>query len=335
MISGPAFPTFSDAYLAILDALLNRSTYSTVTRGKTAIEILNASFTLARPWHRTPYISERKTNIIFNHAETLWYLSGRDDLEMISHYAPVLRSLSQDGQKLTGTAYGPRLFADLPQSARSQFDCVIDLLRADPDTKRAAMPIMHDTELSTPNNPDVSCTMGFHLLQRAGRLHAITYMRANDAMIGLLGDVFAFTFIQEFAARLLHVPLGTYGHHTGSMHLNTSHIPKAQAMLTHQGTSVFLDRPMPASTSWDDIRAVLNWEELLRTDKARFTPDLVSLDPYWREVISLFEVHRQISSTDEPVTAEALAYLRPAHRWLIEQRWPARTLDNIPEARES
>jgi thymidylate synthase len=112
--------------------------YEIATRGNAAREILNVCFTVQDPVARIPYLAARKANIVFNHTEALWYLSGRDDLAMIGHYAPRLRRFSADGKRLTGTAYGPRLFGPGPDGA-SQFDRVIALLRADPDTKRAAM----------------------------------------------------------------------------------------------------------------------------------------------------------------------------------------------------
>jgi thymidylate synthase len=129
--------------------------YEIATRGNSAREILNVSFTIADPLARSPYPAARKANIVFSHAEALWYLSGRDDLAMIAHCAPRLRGFSADGYRLTGTAYGPRLFGAGPD-ATSQFDRVIALLRADPDTKRAAMVVMQPGELA---DPDVACTL--------------------------------------------------------------------------------------------------------------------------------------------------------------------------------
>ena len=82
---------------------------------------------------------------------------------------------------------------------------------------------------------------------------------------------------------------------------------------------------MPASTSWTDLQAVQAWEERLRLDQVAFTPDAVDLDPYWVQMIGLFEVHRQITHyPDKPITAGALALLRPSHRWLVAHRWPGR-----------
>jgi thymidylate synthase len=122
MITGPILDTFTDAYLAVLREIYDQPSYSTVTRAKTAIETPNVSFTIRDPIARTPYLAARRANIVFNHAEALWYLSGRDDVDMIAHYAPRLRGLSENGTTLTGTAYGPRLFATDAPDGRSQFD---------------------------------------------------------------------------------------------------------------------------------------------------------------------------------------------------------------------
>lgn len=325
MITGPVFETFTDAYLAVLAEIYHRPQYSTVTRGKTSTEIPNVAFTILDPVARTPYLVARRANIVFNHAEALWYLSGRDDLDMIAHYAPRLRALSSDGKTLTGTAYGPRLFAATGPDGRSQFDRVLALLRAEPDAKRAAMPIMRADELADLTNPDVACTLGLQLMLRGGQLHMVAYMRGNDAMIGLYGDTFAFTFIQEFAARLLGVEIGGYGHHVGSMHINALDVPKVERILAEHVRPAFPDAAMPADTGWADLRTVLKWEERLRLNQAAFTPQAADLDPYWTEVISLFEVHRQITyHPDQPVSSESLTALRPGHRWLVEQRWPSR-----------
>ncbi|GAB1693280.1 thymidylate synthase [Krasilnikovia sp. M28-CT-15] len=325
MITGPVFGTFTDAYLAVLREIYDQPSYSTVTRAKTAIEIPNASFTIQDPIARTPYVAARRANIVFNHAEALWYLSGRDDLDMIAHYAPRLRGLSENGTTLTGTAYGPRLFGASPPDDRSQFDRILALLHDDPDTKRATLLIMRPDELTDQANPDVACTLGLQFMLRAGRLQASAYMRGNDAMIGLYGDTFAFTFIQEFAARLLGVEVGTYAHHVGSMHINTLDLAKVERILAEPPHPDFGPAAMPSATCWADLRVVLSWEERLRRDQVAFGPNSVDLDRYWVQVIALFEVHRQLTHRpDQPITPEALALLRPGHRWLVEQRWPDR-----------
>jgi thymidylate synthase len=325
VITGPTFDTFTDAYRAVLAHVRHCPQYTTPTRAKSAIEATNVSFTISNPVARTPYVAARRTNIVFNHAEVLWYLSGRDDAATMVYYAPTLAKLSGDGKTLTGTAYGPRLFAPSTVDGLSQFERVLRLVRDDPDTKRAAMLLMTPDELTDPDNPDVACTLGLQFLLRGGRLNMAAFMRGNDAVIGLLGDTFAFTFIQEFAAHLLGVEIGSYSHHVGSMHINQLDVAKVDQILAEPPSTGFPAEPMPTSTSRADIHAVLAWEERLRHNLGEFTGGEEDLDPYWRRIVALFEVYRQIAhQPDRQVTPEALELLHPGHRWLVEHRWPTR-----------
>jgi thymidylate synthase len=250
---------------------------------------------------------------------------------MIAYYAPGLRRFSRDGRTLAGTAYGPRLFRPGPEGT-SQFARVLALLRADPDTKRAVMVIMQPGELTDPGNPDVSCATALHLMLRGGALHMTVCMRANDALIGLLCDVFCFTFILEHAARMLGVPAGSYTHHADEMHVNLRDLPKVRAIVREGAEAArprFPAAAMPASRE-DDLAAVLEWEEALRLNQRPARPgstDLDGLHPYWQRVVTLFEAYRQITyQPGRPVHPGTLDALDPGHRWLLERRWPGRVL---------
>ncbi|GIH69141.1 thymidylate synthase [Sphaerimonospora thailandensis] len=319
----PTFATFHDAYRAVLHRILTQPNYTASARGKTFSEILGAGFTLTDPRHRIPYLVARRPNIVFNYAEALWYLAGRDDLDMIAYYAPRLRALSADGQHLTGTAYGPRLFT--PPGA-SQWDHVVDLLRRDAGSKRAAMVIMRPTELADPGNPDVACTLALQFLLRDGALHTVAFMRGNDAWIGLACDVFSFTVIAEYTAQHLGVPLGTYTHLVSSMHLAVADLPRAEATLAETAAPA-LDPPTMPPTGPDTLATVLEWEQRLRTNDSPLNPkaaDVAMLDPYWQHVLALFEVHRQIVHQDGTVSGGVLDTLPALYRWLLAQRWPGR-----------
>lgn len=327
MLSSPAFTTFHDAYLAVLRHVSDEPQYRNAPRGNAARECLNLSFTLTDPRQRIVYAPARRTNIVFCFAEALWYLSGRDDLQMISYYAPRLIGFSADGHKLTGSAYGPKLFRPTHTGA-SQWERVLNLLAEDPASKRAVISFFAPEELTDPGNPDVSCTLGLQFLLRDGRLHAVTYMRGNDAVIGLVCDVFSFTLIQEFTAHQLGVPLGSYSHHVGSMHVNDVDGDQA-ATITAAGQPQpsFPATAMPP-TRWSDLAIVTRWEQALRHDAEHLGPsdlDRLGIDPYWQQVVLLFEVYRQIThqpnSSIEPATLHAL---HPAYRWLVANRWPER-----------
>ena len=326
MLTPDTFTTFTDAYVAVLRLIHDQPVYHTAGRGKNAIEVPNISFRLDNPASRTPYLVCRRTNIVFNHAELLWYLAARNDLAMISYYAPRLARYSADRTTLTGTAYGPRLFAPDGPDGLSQFDRVLDALREDPDSKRAAMVVMQPHEQLAVTNPDVACTLGLQFMLRGGALHATTYMRGNDAFLGLLNDTFSFTAIHEIAAGRLGATLGTYTHHVGSMHINVDHIAKVTALLAEADAGHTPQFPTVAMPGLEaaELDLLLEWEERLRTGRDVLTVDAVTALPlpgYWRQVLLLFEAYRQIQQQN-PVTAEVSAALTPAHRWLLATRFP-------------
>ncbi|MFD7639557.1 thymidylate synthase [Kitasatospora sp. NPDC059795] len=325
MLAAPQFPTFERAYLEALEHLTDPS-FVNAPRGNHSHECLGASFTLTEPRARSLFLQHRPVNPIYHYAEALWYLAGRNDLDMIAYYAPRRRRDSGDGATIAGSAYGVRIF---PKA----FDQVLELLRAEKDSKRAFLPVFWPGSLDDPASPDVPCLIGLQLLARESKLHMVAYMRANDANRGLLADVFSFTFIQEFAARQLGLELGTYTHHVGSLHVAVAELPRVEAVL-EEGASRsgapdrFAPVSMPTDTDRAVIRQVLVHEQVLRTNQMQYTPaDLarLGLDPYWRQVVLLFEVQRQlVHCAADPVEDEVLAALSPAHRWQVERRWPSR-----------
>lgn len=327
MLAIPAFGTFSDAYIAILARVTEQPEHVISARGNRARECLNVSFTLTDPRARIVWSPARRPSIVFCYAEALWYLLGRDDLAMIGYYAPRLRRIPGDGNRLTGTAYGPKLFGRQPTAGgRSQWDRVRSLLEADPTAKRAVLAIFDPAELEDPDNPDVSCTLGLQFLLRDGYLHAVAYLRANDAVTGLLCDVFSFTLIQEFTARQLGARLGTYTHHAASMHVNDADASRAARIVAARGeNTTFACPPMPPTT-WDDLTAIGQLEQALRRNEERLEPGSLArtgLGPYWQQVLLLFEAYRQIThGAGAPVSPDTLQAMDPGYQWLLACRWP-------------
>ncbi|MCP2258153.1 thymidylate synthase [Streptoalloteichus tenebrarius] len=321
-----SYAGFSDAYLHRLRALLDEPRYRNAPRGFPSQEELGVSLRVADPRRRLVTHPARRTNIVFNFAEALWYLAGRDDVEYLAYYAPMVRRFSQDGVRLTGTAYGPRIFRHGP-TRLDQWAAVRELLRADPDTKRAVIQIFEPEELGVPGNPDVACTLALQFLLRENALHLVGYMRANDVYRGMVSDVFSFTFLQEVMAGQLGVELGSYTHMVGSLHLYESDIPAARRVLRPTTSVSTVDDRMPAMPSGDNrphIDDVLRWEHRLRRNEVRLDPDALdrsALPDYWRQVVVLFELYRRVRHGDGG--AEGLwQRLCPLYRTLMLRRFP-------------
>jgi thymidylate synthase len=326
------YDTFEDAYLANLTQVRADPEFVNAPRGFRSREILGMSYRLRNPRERTIRIPERRTNIFFNFAEALWYLSARDSLEFVEFYAPSMRRYSADGRTLRGTAYGPRIF-NFGGAGFNQWDSVVRTLRDDPDSKRALIQIFAPEELLIEGNIDVACTIGLQYMIREGELHAVTFMRANDAYRGAVSDVFSFTFLQELLATQLGMNLGTYTHIAGSYHLYDPDEPLADRVLSARGNSL-CDDPfpaMPAGDNWPAIGAVLDLEQALRQRRltlGRGDLDELGLAPYWAQIVALFALHAQ-HRLDGVIDPDLMAYLDPLYRSAAQNLWQDRYVASV------
>ncbi|GAA1153296.1 thymidylate synthase [Streptomyces hebeiensis] len=331
MLTPNTFRSVEGAYLALLKLATREHEHHITARGNEAREVIGVGFRLSDPRQRLPYLATRKANPVFQFAEALWYLAGHRDLEMIRYYAPSMRSSSADGINLGGSAYGYTLFNAADGDTVSPFDRVLELLRTETDSKRGYLPVFSAAELAVSDNPDVACLAGLHLLARKGRLHMVCNMRANDLDCGLLSDVFSFTMIQEYAAVQLGLELGVYTHFIGSAHVNDRNAERVERVLNEaderRHPQHFPFPAMSARTTPATITRVLEHEELLRTNKARYSADTIAsldVDAYWQQAVLLFEVYRQIEHDQtDAVSRDVLDALRPGLRWLLGHRWPA------------
>ena len=323
------YSTFQDAYLAELDLTFNEPEYRNAPRGFSSSERLGVSFTITDAVQRHVALPARRANLIFSFAEALWYLAGTNDLSFISYYAPGMTKYSADGRTLQGTAYGPRIF-NYPRVDLDQWARIRTVLREDPDSKRAVIQIFDPIELRESNNIDVACTLALQFLIRDGALCTVGFMRANDAFRGMVSDIFSFTMLQELMARQLGVPVGTYHHHVGSMHVYDSDSEWASKVLAEAagrpaGTVEMPFPAMPDGDNWPYVRVVLGWERALRLGEAELSVDelrTLDLPDYWRHVVALFELQRRITTLGKRPCPDVVELLPTVLRDSVTARWP-------------
>ncbi|MFM9442610.1 thymidylate synthase [Streptomyces acidiscabies] len=217
-------------------------------RGMATHEVLDVHMVLIQPRARLLEAPPaRVINPAFAVAETVWHLSG-SDAPWIFDYNAKLRQYADNGV-LRG-AYGPRLRAW--HSEVDQLHRVVDLLREDPDSRRAVIQL-YDPVRDAAGHKDVPCTLGFRFHLRDGRLHMSTTMRGQDVWIGLPYDLFFFTVLHELVAGWLDADLGLYRHHVGSLHIYDRDLDRADAL-----TEVSPCHAMPELvTPWADFDRLL------------------------------------------------------------------------------
>jgi thymidylate synthase len=276
--------SLDDLLRAAMEAILEHGERVFATKGPNC-ELRGVTLELTNPRARLSR-SESRGKVISALAELLWYLSGSNATDQISHYIPRYSQYDEGGVIFGG--YGPRL-----RGGTDQLATVVGLLRDRPSTRRAVIQIFEGADLLE-DHKDVPCTCTLQFLNREARLDLIVYMRSNDVFIGLPHDVFCFSMIQELVARSVGVNVGRYIHVVGSLHMYDSDAEDARRFLDEGYFGNKEMPPMPALDPMDGVAEILAFEAQLRSG---VDPLRVALptNQYWADLARLlvaFELDR-------------------------------------------
>ena len=218
--------------------------------------------------------------------ELLWYLNGSDQLDFIQYYLGRYDTASDDNKTIHG-AYGPRLFGS---NGQNQIENVLNLLRRKPSSRRAAIQLFEARDLVA-DYKDIPCTCTMQFMIRNDRLNMITYMRSNDAYVGLPHDIFSFTMLQEVMARSLDTEIGFYRHSVGSLHLYEPNVEAAKQYLS-EGFQDTKPMPiMPKTDPWKSIDILKRAEASLRLNDGASIQELKEqVAPFWADLTRILQI---------------------------------------------
>lgn len=197
---------FNNIYRQLCNELLIKGWW-----GNSTIELRDKVFTVEDI--STVFSTVRKPSISYALAELIWYTVGARDVAYISQFGSMWKRLTDDGCT-NNSAYG---YVLQKQEGFNQIDKVVELLKADHESRRAVMNInkANPYVIETHDEP---CTIALQFLIREGKLHASGIMRSNDIYFGLPYDIIYFTTLQKIIADRLGVQYGAYTHHAISLH---------------------------------------------------------------------------------------------------------------------
>lgn len=230
MYDNYVFNNVSQALPALLDELLRKGDEVGSRAGRT-LEMTHLGITLEEPWKREILVPHRLPSIAAQIAETMWVISGRDDMEFLSQYLPRAKDFSDDG-KTWRAGYGKRLRAWPRRSGDysdpiDQLRYVVDLLKEDPLSRQAVMTLW-DPQVDTEPGKDIPCNDWITFSSRLGKLDMHVAIRSNDAMWGWSGiNAFEWSSLLEIVAGLLGVQTGSLHFSVTSFHLYQQHWEKA------------------------------------------------------------------------------------------------------------
>jgi thymidylate synthase len=177
-----------------------------------------------RPLERVLFDGVRDANPFFHLLEALWMLAGRRDVAWLARFNQRMATYSDDGI-VFNAAYGYRWRQQFDLSAahgrpfRDQLTTIVDLLRKDPDSRRAVLQIWDaEADLGVASK-DLACNTQAMFKVRAGRLSMTVSNRSNDIIWGCYGaNAVHFSILLEYMAARIGVEAGVYRQISDSYH---------------------------------------------------------------------------------------------------------------------
>ncbi|TMI98511.1 MAG: hypothetical protein E6G97_25610 [Alphaproteobacteria bacterium] len=185
-----------------------------------------------RPLERVLFDPVRDANPFFHLMEALWMLAGRRDVAWLARFNQRMATYSDDGV-MFNAAYGYRwrrqfnLATAAGGNAHDQLGVIVDLLRADPDSRRAVLQIWDaEADLGVASK-DLACNTQAMFKIRNGRLNMTVSNRSNDIIWGCYGaNAVHFSMLLEYMAARIGVEPGQYRQMSDSYHAYHDTWPK-------------------------------------------------------------------------------------------------------------
>ena len=330
------------------DATFRRTLHEVLARGhdmcvrsslsigneKAARELLNHSLELPVPGDRLLFDPRCRLNLLRAAGRFCWMMAANDRVADVAWYDGGAALFSDDGWTVPGSSDGARLFN--PRPGLNQIERVIELLRREPDSRRAVAVIYQPDDAGRVSR-DIPCTIGMSYNLRAGGLHATTIMRSSNAFRILPYDLFLFSLLAEVVAAELGVDLAGYHQFAVSFHVYHRDLELAADVAAGEPTGPrAVMPPMPRGPALEHIRALLRIEQDLRDAAVSLEPDSVrrladrierELPGYWQDfgrVLLLHAMRRRLPVGPERHDLElaVIGELGAAFRTLVDSPAP-------------
>lgn len=168
-----------------------------------------------KPWQRVLFNPVRDANPTFHLMEAVWMLAGRCDLAFLEPFNSRFGQFAEEDGIVWG-AYGHRWRNCF---SRDQIYGIIDMLRTDPDSRRAVMQMWHtDLDLGA-DKRDIPCNTHIYFDCRGNVLNMTVCCRSNDILWGAYGaNAVHMSVLQELIAAGVGIPMGVYRQFSNNYH---------------------------------------------------------------------------------------------------------------------
>ena len=184
--------------------------------------LFNVGFQIDDPKNRVITHEFRNWKVDYAFAEWQWYLSGDSNVNKLGEIygkVPEIWKRMADKEGFVNSNYGWQW------QRGNQLDEVIEMLKAYPKTRQAAISI-YDCKENYMYDNDTPCTYAIQFTILNGHLQMCVTMRSNDLWYGFCNDQYCFSKLQELVATEVGLPVGYYYHFAHNLHLYNNIIEK-------------------------------------------------------------------------------------------------------------
>ncbi len=160
-----------------------------------------------RPGERVLFWPERDANPFFHLYESIWMLTGRNDLKPLQDYISYFDQFSDNGITIHD-AYGYRW---MHAFGFNQLDVIASRLKLNPDDRRCVLQMWDaNADLGRLGKAHPCNLVITFQISVYGKLDIVVFCRSNDAIWGTYGaNAVHFSMLQEYMAHRIGVEMGT------------------------------------------------------------------------------------------------------------------------------
>lgn len=236
----------------------------------------------------------------------IWMMGANNRIKDIEFYwgKGVVR-FSDDEIVMPGSNYGARMIT--PRPGMNQIEGIIERLKKNPFTRRAAISIYHPED-AVRESTDIPCAFGIFYSIRENRLNTTVLMRSNNAKFLFPYNIFEFSLLSEVIAREVGVDLGCLHFQSVSMHLYENDFEVARQIVEEMKYETYkYDNPIPTTSKClPQIKKLIKLEADLRHASMGISEENLDswieqgkseLDSYWVQfynIILLFIAEKKL-----------------------------------------
>lgn len=205
-----SFYNANDAFKFLYDYIMQAGQERSGTKS-----CFDVSFVIENPLDNYITVLWRKWKIEYAEREWLWYVSGDPSVNEIGQHAKIWNSLADENGNVNSN-YGYQWCRG------NQLAKVIELLRNDPNTRKASISLYDGKEIDK-YKLDTVCTYAINFYVVNNKLNMQVLMRSNDLVFGFCNDQYCFSRLQKSVSTSLMIEVGTYFHYACNMHIYERH----------------------------------------------------------------------------------------------------------------